>query len=75
MAADKDDPLKFTEVTFRGRSFRKDDRAPTLEEAIENAWEVAKRNGQSPGTFRVLDISFAADNPISEYSIIIGRHI
>jgi hypothetical protein len=45
----------------------------TLDAAIESAWETAKGKGAGPGTYRILDISFAAENPITEYSIIIGH--
>jgi len=45
----------------------------TLQAAIEQAWEAAKGKGARPGTYRILDISFAAENPISEYSVIIGH--
>jgi hypothetical protein len=62
--ADKKDPFASVSTTWHGRGFN-------LEKAIENAWEQAK--GSGPGTFRILDISFAADNPITEYSVIIGH--
>jgi hypothetical protein len=65
--ADKKEPL-FASIsgTWHGHGL-------TLDKAIENAWDEAKGSGQGPGLYRVLDISFAADNPISEYSIIIGH--
>ncbi|MFL5911105.1 MAG: hypothetical protein ACJ768_11105 [Gaiellaceae bacterium] len=64
MAKDHD-PFKILDNTFTGRGH-------TFEKAIESAWEQAKESG--PGTFRIVDIYFAAENPISEYSVIIGRH-
>jgi len=50
-----------------------DGQGKSLEQAIENAWEQAKKHGGKPGTYRILDISFLAENPISEYGVIIGR--
>lgn len=64
--ADKHKPMHFAATTnFRGNG-------KTLEAAIENAWEVAKDNGASPGDFRLVDIGFNAENPIREYSVVIG---
>lgn len=64
--ADKKDRFASIESTWHGQG-------ATLEKAIESAWAAAKGSGQDPGTYRILDISFAAENPISEYSIIIGH--
>jgi hypothetical protein len=62
--ADHKDRFTFVEKTFAGRG-------ETLQAAIEAAWQEAKGGG--PGTFRIVDIYFAANNPITEYSVIIGR--
>ena len=62
--ADKHDPFRVVENTYHGRG-------DTLDKAIEDAWEKAKGGG--PATFRIVDIYFAAENPIREYSVIIGH--
>ena len=59
-------PFASTATTWNGQG-------ATLDQAIESAWESAKGNGQAPGTYRLLDISFATENPITEYSVIIGH--
>lgn len=61
--AKKNDPFARAENTYHGAG-------KTLEAALENAWEQAKDKG--PGVFRVVDIYFSADNPIREYSVVIG---
>ncbi|HEY2542507.1 MAG TPA: hypothetical protein VGH92_05590 [Gaiellaceae bacterium] len=64
--AEKHMPKHFTATTnFRGNG-------ETLEAAIENAWQVAKESGARPGDFRLVDIGFNANNPIREYSVVIG---
>ncbi|MGH2971433.1 MAG: hypothetical protein ACRDNM_11925 [Gaiellaceae bacterium] len=57
----KNDPFKLAENTFHGAG-------KTLDDAIKDAWAQAK----NPGTFRVVDIYFSADNPIREYSVVIN---
>lgn len=64
--ADKKEPFSSIATTWHGRGVN-------LDKAIESAWEAAKRAGADPGTYRILDISFAAENPITEYSVIIGH--
>lgn len=64
--ADKKHPFAAFADTWHGQG-------KSLQAAMEAAWEEAKKNGAGPGTYRVLDISFAAENPITEYSIIIGH--
>lgn len=64
--ADRKQPFASIANTWHGQGV-------TLDEAIESAWEAAKKAGARPGTYRILDISFAAENPISEYSVIIGH--
>lgn len=61
---DRHDPFRLLESTFHGAG-------KTLEEAIEDAWSQAKERG-AKGTFRIVDVYFAADNPIREYSVVIG---
>ena len=63
--ADRHDPFRRVENTFHGAG-------KTLQEAIDDAWAQAKERGAGPGTYRVVDIYFAAENPIREYSIVIG---
>jgi hypothetical protein len=63
--ADKHDPFSRVENTFRGAG-------KTLEAAFEDAWDQAKKSGAGPGVFRLVDLYFSADNPIREYSIVIG---
>lgn len=67
--ADKKEPTG----TFASISTTWHGQATTLEKAIEKAWEAAKADHQGPGNYRILDLSFAAENPISEYSVIIGH--
>jgi hypothetical protein len=64
--ADKKGPFASIANTWHGQG-------KSLDAAIEQAWEEAKANGAGPGTYRLLDISFAAENPITEYSVIIGH--
>lgn len=64
--ADKKNPFASISTTWHGHGVN-------LEKAIESAWEQAKHNGATPGTYRILDISFASENPITEYSVIIGH--
>lgn len=47
--------------------------AGTLEGAIKKAWDNAHHEKSPPGLYRILDISFHAENPITEYSVIIGH--
>jgi len=62
--ADKRDPFRLAESTFHGRG-------KTLEQAIEAAWAQAKEQGPGSGTYRIVDIYFAAENPIREYGVVI----
>lgn len=64
--AEKKGPFARLADTWHGQG-------PSLQAAMEKAWEEAKANGAGAGTYRVLDISFAAENPITEYSVIIGH--
>ncbi|HLX18749.1 MAG TPA: hypothetical protein VKR23_01240 [Gaiellaceae bacterium] len=63
--ADKHDPFELAENTYHGAG-------KTLDDAFHDAWEQAKAKGAAPGTYRVVDIYFATENPIREYSIVIG---
>jgi len=63
--AEKKEPFASIADTWHGHG-------ETFEKAIESAWEQAK-GSRGPGTYRILDISFSAENPITEYSIIIGH--
>jgi len=46
----------------------------TLEAAIANAYEAARRaDGQGRRHYQVAQIIVSGDNPISEYSIILQR--
>jgi hypothetical protein len=69
--AEHHDPLKATEDTWRGRSTGAD---ANLAAAIKDAWNEAKKGG-GPDTLRVVDIYIAGNNPITEYSVIVGRGI
>jgi hypothetical protein len=62
--SEKHDPFRLAENTFHGAG-------ESLDKAIEDAWEHAKEKG-AKGTFRIVDMYFAADNPIREYSVVIG---
>ena len=64
--AEQKNPFASISTTWHGKG---DD----LETAMKDAWEAAKKGGAAPGVYRILDISFAADNPITEYSVIIGH--
>ena len=64
--ADKKQPFANIASTWHGQGIN-------LDKAVEAAWEAAKKDGAGPGTYRLLDISFAAENPITEYSVIIGH--
>ncbi|HEX3056571.1 MAG TPA: hypothetical protein VHP82_10575 [Gaiellaceae bacterium] len=63
--SDKHDPFRLAESTYHGAG-------KTLEAALDDAWAHAKGKGAAPGTYRVVDIFFAAENPIREYSVVIG---
>lgn len=61
---------------YEGESHRKvnaagkEEKAATLEEAFEEAWEKAKADGAPSGTrFRVLEITFVGSNPIDQYKV------
>lgn len=45
-------------------------RGPSLEAAFEQAWQEAKKSGQS-GRFTIDTIGFEASNPIHAYIVII----
>jgi hypothetical protein len=62
VAEKQPDPFNLKEQTFVGAG-------RTLQAALESAWAQAKE----PGTYRVVDIYFAAENPITEYSVVIGH--
>ena len=47
-------------------------RGEHLHSAIEDAWNLAKRDGAEPGTYAVEAIAFEASNPIHSYIVIIG---
>jgi hypothetical protein len=64
--ADERKPFASIATTWHGQGV-------DLDKAIESAWHAAKESGAGPGTYRILDISFAAENPITEYSVIIGH--
>ena len=57
---------------WKGRSERKDDQDPTLQAAIENAWENAKEDGAEPGCYVVTRITIEANNPIHAYDVTIN---
>jgi hypothetical protein len=63
--ADKHDRFRVAETAYHGAG-------KTLEAAFEDAWAQAKEKGAGPGTYRVVDIYFAAENPIREYGVVIG---
>jgi hypothetical protein len=59
------DPFKLADNTYHGAG-------DSLDAAFKDAWTNAKGKGAGPGTYRVVDIYFSADNPIREYSVVIG---
>jgi hypothetical protein len=61
----KHDPFSLAESTYHGAG-------KTLEAAFENAWEQAKAKGAGAGTYRIVDMYFAAENPIREYGVVIS---
>jgi hypothetical protein len=61
--------------TWQGRSKKPDDPNPGLEKAIEDAWNKSQQDANPPATIRIQDILVSGTNPISEYSVIVGRHI
>jgi len=64
--ADKKQPFASIANTWHGQGI-------DIDKAIDAAWQEAKKSGAGPGTYRILDISFAAENPITEYSVLIGH--
>ncbi len=64
--AEKHDPFALAENTFHGAG-------KTIEEAIADAWGHAKEKRAEPGVYRVVDIYLATENPIREYSVLIGN--
>ena len=43
-----------------------------LHDAIDDAWNNAKREGAGPGTYVVQAIAIEAENPIRGYVVVIG---
>lgn len=56
---------------WKGESRDKDDKKASLQCAIEDAWENAKKDHAS-GTFVVDRIEIEADNPIHAYIVVIS---
>lgn len=42
-----------------------------LQKAIDDAWEQAKGGG-APADLRIVDIQVTGNNPITEYTVILG---
>jgi|RhiMethySRZTD1v2_1073278.scaffolds.fasta_scaffold109917_1 hypothetical protein len=55
---------------YVGRSTKDDDEF-SLEAAVKDAYEQAKADSKS-GPFRVMEIWFDGDNPLSEYKVAVG---
>jgi hypothetical protein len=58
---------------WHGRSERKDDKEPSLEEAIKDAWKNAEADGATAGTYLVKRIEIETRNPIHAYSVTIDH--
>ena len=43
-----------------------------LHDAIDDAWNNAKKDGAGPGRYVVEAIAFDAENPIRGYIVVIG---
>jgi hypothetical protein len=53
------------EVVWEGRG-------PHLHDALDDAWQNAKRDGAEPGTYVVQAIAIETENPIRTYVVVIG---
>ncbi len=47
-------------------------RGKSLHDALEHAWNQAKKDGAEPGTYVVEGIAIETENPIRTYVVIIG---
>jgi hypothetical protein len=56
---------------WKGRSERKDDEAPSLQAAIEDAWKHAEADHAPPGCYVVTRIEIETRNPIHAYDVTI----
>lgn len=72
MEEEKVDKLtaKYRERVYVGRSRRKGDRTPSLEEAIEDAYMDAKKAGK-PGPYQLLDVWVDGTNPLTDYIAVL----
>lgn len=54
------------EVVWEGRGQH-------LHDAIDDAWQNAKKEGAGPGTYVVQAIAIETENPIRAYVVVIGQ--
>jgi hypothetical protein len=47
-------------------------RGQHLHDALDDAWNNAKKNGAEPGRYVVQYVAIEAENPIRTYIVIIG---
>ena len=46
-----------------------DGQGKTLDDAADDAWKKAKKDGKQPGWFEVKKIEVRTENPIGEYRV------
>jgi hypothetical protein len=47
-------------------------RGQHLHDALDDAWQNAKKDGAEPGTYVVQGITIETENPIRGYVVVIG---
>jgi hypothetical protein len=62
---------RYRERVYLGRSRRKQNKAPSLEDAVEDAYNDAKKAGK-PGPYRLVDIWVDGTNPLTEYIVVLA---
>lgn len=62
---------EFRARIYVGSSKKSDDPDFSVEKALHNAYEKARRDNRNP-PFRVLEMWVDGDNPLSEYRVAVG---
>jgi hypothetical protein len=73
MEKEKVDELtaRYRERVYLGRSTRKSSKAPSLEEAVEEAYKDAKK-AKKPGPYRLVDVWVEGTNPLTDYIVVLA---
>jgi hypothetical protein len=62
---------RYRERVYVGRSRRKPSKAPSLEEAVEDAYNEAKK-ADKPGPYRLVDVWVDGTNPLTDYIVVLA---